>query len=141
MKNYFNLKFKTIYLVFFLKIDTTAIKYVVKACPYIEYLSLDGCSEIDDSTINIISRLRRLRQLDLFTCPNVTIKAIKYLTQNKLQFLDLSALNINEEEKQELYQKIPRLRYIFDYNDEIDKSKYFKGKKLIKRELYCTIVF
>lgn len=125
----------------FLKIDTTAIKYVVTACPYIEHLSLDGCSEIDDSTINIISRLRRLRQLDLFSCPNVTTKAIKYLTQNRLQFLDLSALNINNEEKQELYQKIPKLRYIFDYNDEIDKSKYFKGKTLIKRELYCTIVF
>lgn len=68
------------------------------------------------------------------------MQALEYLTQNRLQFLDLSAHNIDEGDKQRLYQNIPSLRYIYDYDDEIE-FKHFKGKTLRKRELYCTSMF
>lgn len=57
---------------------------VVKACPNVEYLSLDGCSKIDDAAIDLITnKLKRLRQLDLYSCIKVTTsKAIDYLIQN-----------------------------------------------------------
>ena len=56
-----------------------------------------------------------------------------------LQYLDLSAINLDEDDKQFLYKNIKSLRYIYDYDDGTDMSKYFKGRALRKRELYLTI--
>uniref|UniRef100_A0A336M0X7 CSON006852 protein n=1 Tax=Culicoides sonorensis TaxID=179676 RepID=A0A336M0X7_CULSO len=126
------------------EIDSTAIKDIVSACPYIEYLSLDGCGSIDDEAVEIITKnLKRLRQFDLYLCIKVTNASVKHLLENckRLQFLDLSAVNFDEEEKQILFKGIPSLRYIYDFDDGLDMSKYFKGRTLRKRELYCTAIF
>lgn len=67
----------------FLKIDRSMTQKLTEACPYVEYLSLDGCSEIDDAAVEILAKkFKRLRQLDLYSCTKVTTKAMNYLMQN-----------------------------------------------------------
>lgn len=65
------------------QLTSIAIGKVVKQCPHIEYLSLDGCEDINDAAIKLITRnLHRLRQLDLYCCMKITKSSVQYFVQH-----------------------------------------------------------
>lgn len=85
----------------------------IKSLKDIKYLNMSGCSQIDES---VLQYLTKVISLAIINCHQITNKALTYLKSNDLEHLNISGCNISYEALGYFCETYPNVTWYYDEN-------------------------
>ncbi|CAH1268510.1 FBXL20 [Branchiostoma lanceolatum] len=103
-------------------LDLTMLHIIVDNCPQLEEVNVEGCDSIRDSCLMVLSRLSRLKVLNLSHCTSVTDDGVCQLVRNcpGLVSLNIDGIAwITDSAVQGLAACCPSMRQLYLDGDEL----------------------
>ncbi|XP_066286005.1 F-box/LRR-repeat protein 17-like isoform X2 [Branchiostoma lanceolatum] len=103
-------------------LDLTMLHIIVDNCPQLEEVNVEGCVSIRDSCLMVLSRLSRLKVLNLSHCTSVTDDGVCHLVRNcpGLVSLNIDGIAwITDSAVQDLAACCPSMRQLYLDGDEL----------------------
>ncbi|XP_078602854.1 uncharacterized protein LOC144876934 [Branchiostoma floridae x Branchiostoma japonicum] len=103
-------------------LDLTMLHIIVDNCPQLELVNVEGCDSIRDSCLMVLSRLAKLKVLNLSHCTSVTDDGVCHLVRHcpGLTSLNIDGIAwITDSAVQDLAASCPSLRQLYLDGDEL----------------------
>ena len=87
----------------------------VSACvPFLVELCLDGCTDLDDDSVKIISALRSLKHLSLSRCHRITTRSLPYIgSLQQLERVDIThCRRMKKKHEMEMKKMLAHVKYL-----------------------------
>ncbi|CAK8677379.1 unnamed protein product [Clavelina lepadiformis] len=107
-------------------IRTTIMNEIRQHCTKIETLVLDGCSNVDDEAMKVVSKFEHLSILDISGCSQVTDEGVNYIAEMPCQitqFISFDVWHLSDKSIVNLVNKQTKIEILTLYGDDLtDKS-------------------
>eukprot|EP00058_Branchiostoma_floridae_P025823 XP_002611313.1 hypothetical protein BRAFLDRAFT_73295 [Branchiostoma floridae] len=103
-------------------LDLTMLHIIVDNCPQLELVNVEGCDSIRDSCLMVLSRLSKLKVLNLSHCTSVTDDGVSHLVRHcpGLTSLNIDGIAwITDSAVKDLAACCPSMRQLYLDGDEL----------------------